>query len=104
LGRKTDDSSDAQFHIAFPGNPTPSQEDSNASEDGSKFISYKLTASPASGVVYTLNWWENPAQKDKSADELFANFRDCNLKIFGERPSTKNKSLARDTRQWTPSY
>jgi hypothetical protein len=75
------DSPDAQFRVTFPGNPVASQESMTAS-DGSKFVSNKLTSSPAPGVIYTLNWWENPAQKDKSTDELFADFRDCDIKRF----------------------
>ena len=66
------ESSDTHFRINFPGNPTLSQENTTASEGGSKFISYKVTTSPAHGIVYSLAWWENPAQKDKSNDELFA--------------------------------
>ena len=76
------ESPDAQFRISFPGNPTASQESSTASEDGSKFVSNKLLSSPAHGVIYALDWWENPTQKGKSTDELFANFRDCNIKVF----------------------
>jgi len=74
-------SQDAQFRIAFPRNPTASQENTTAS-DGSTFVSNKLTSSPAHGVTYALAWWENPSQNDKSTDELFADFRDCYIKIF----------------------
>jgi len=75
-------SPDSQFRISFPGNPNESQISETATEDGSKFVTYKLTVSPAHGVLYTLDWWENPAQKGKSTSELFADFRSCNIKAF----------------------
>ena len=76
------ESPDAQFRISFPGNPAASQESMTATDDGSKFVSNRLTSSPVHGVIYALNWWENPAQKDKSTNKLFADFRDCNIKVF----------------------
>jgi len=76
------ESPDAQFRISFPGNPVASQETMTATEDGSEFVSNRLTSAPAPGVIYALNWWENPAQNDKSTDKLFADFRDCNIKVF----------------------
>jgi hypothetical protein len=75
---------DAQFSITFPANATTLKETLTAS-DGSKFISNKLTSSPAHGVIYAVNWWENSLQNDKSTDELFASFRDCGMKAFGGR-------------------
>jgi len=78
-------SSDARFRINFPGDPIPSQENTTASGNGSKFISYKLTTSPAHGVVYSVAWWENPGQKDKSTEELLADFRDCYIRVFHGR-------------------
>jgi hypothetical protein len=74
-------SQDRQFRISFPGNPTTSQEDSTAS-DGSKFVSNWLKSSPTRGVIYALAWWENPAQENKSTNELFSDFRECNIKAF----------------------
>ena len=53
-----------------------------ATEDGSKFVSSRLRSTPAPGAIYALSWWENPAQNDKSTDKLFADFRDCNIKVF----------------------
>jgi len=73
-------SPDSQFRISFPGNPIASQASETAIEGGSKFVSYRLAVSPARGVLYALTWWENPAQKDKSTDELFADFSNCNIK------------------------
>ncbi len=84
-------SPDSQFRITFPGNPNESEITDAATEDGSKFVSYKLAVSPAHGVLYTLNWWENPAQKGKSTNELFTDFRNCDIKVFpGEIVSEKN--------------
>jgi len=74
-------SPDSQFRISFPGDPNESQISETAT-DGGKFVTYKLAVSPARGVLYTVNWWENPAQKGKSTNELFADFRDCNIKVF----------------------
>jgi hypothetical protein len=74
-------SQDGQFRISFPGNTTASQENNTAS-DGSKFVFHRLTSSPAHGVTYELGWWENPAQKNKSTDELFTDFRECSIKSF----------------------
>jgi hypothetical protein len=75
------ESPDAQFRISFPGTPTGSQESKTAS-DGSKFVSNRLASSPAHGVIYALSWWENPSQRSKSTDELFAEFSDCDIKAF----------------------
>jgi hypothetical protein len=75
-------SPDSQFRISFPGNPNESRINETANEDGSKFVSYKLTVSPSHGALYVVNWWENPAQKGKSTSELFADFRNCNIKVF----------------------
>jgi hypothetical protein len=75
-------SPDSQFRISFPGNPIASQTSETAIEGGSKFVSYRLAVSPAHGVVYALSWWENPAQRDKSTDELFADFSNCNIKAM----------------------
>jgi hypothetical protein len=52
--------------------------------------------------VYSLAWWENPAQKDKSNDELFANFRGCYINVFrgkilSEEQLTTQGYPARDT-------
>jgi hypothetical protein len=85
------ESPDAQFRISFPGNPTASQEIITASEDGSKFVSYKLASSPPHGVIYSLNWWESPVQNGKSTDELFANFRDCYIKVFHGKIVSENE-------------
>ena len=74
-------SQDRQFRISFPGNPTTSQEDSTAS-DGRKFVSNRLTSSPTPGVIYAVAWWENPAQENKSTNELFSDFRECSIKAF----------------------
>jgi len=95
-------SRDAQFRMSFPGSPTASQTSETATEDGSKFVSYRLAVSPAHGVVYSLSWWENPAQKGKSTDELFADFRNCNITVFhGKIVSEKNVDVqgypAKDT-------
>jgi hypothetical protein len=76
------ESQDAQFRISFPGDAAASKQSMTATEDGSTFLSSRLTSSPAYGVIYALDWWENPAQKDKSTDKLFADFRDCNIKAF----------------------
>jgi len=81
---------DAQFSISFPGNATASQDTYTAS-DGSKFISSKLTSSPAKGVIYAVNWWDNSAQNDISTDELFVSFRDCGMKAFGGRVVSEKK-------------
>jgi hypothetical protein len=70
------------FASASRGTPAASQESMTATEDGSKYVSNRLTSTPAHGVIYALDWWENPAQKDKSTDKLFADFRDCNIKAF----------------------
>lgn len=76
------ESPDAQFRISFPGDAAASKESVTATEDGSRFVSNKLTSSPAQGVIYALDWWESPAQKDESTDKLFADFRDCYIKTF----------------------
>jgi hypothetical protein len=75
-------STDSEFRVSFPGNPIASQTSETATEGGSKFVSYKLAVSPAQGVLYALVWWENPAQKDKATDELFADFRNWNIKVL----------------------
>jgi hypothetical protein len=95
-------SPDSHFRISFPGNPIASQTSDTAIESGSKFESYRLAVSPAHGVLYALVWWENPAQKGKSANELFADFRNCDIKLFhGKIVSEKNVDVqgypAKDT-------
>ena len=95
-------SPDSQFRISFPGTPIASQTSESAIEGGSKFVSYRLAVSPAHGVVYALSWWENPAQRDKSTDELFADFSNCNINVFhGKIVSEKNVDVhgypAKDT-------
>ncbi len=104
---KTLESQDAQFRISFPRNPTASQENSTAS-DGSRFVSNKLISSPASGVSYALAWWENPSQKNKTTDELFADFRDCDIKAFhgnvvSEKAATVQGYPAKDTVLFAPN-
>jgi hypothetical protein len=95
-------SPDSQFRISFPGNPNESQMTETATEDGRKFLSHKLAVSPAHGVLYRLDWWENPAQKGKSTNELFTDFRNCNITVFhGKILSEKDAEVqgypARDT-------
>jgi len=75
------ESPDAHFRISFPGSFKASQE-TNTAVDGSAFLSNRLTSSPAQGVIYAVSWWENPAQESKSTEELFANFRGCDIKTF----------------------
>jgi hypothetical protein len=65
-------------------------------------VTNKLTDSPAHGVIYSLGWWENPVQKNKTTDELFADFRECDInafhgKITSEKAFTIQGRLARDT-------
>ncbi len=100
------ESPDARFRISFPSKPTPSQEQDTA-VDGTHFTSTRLTASPSKRVIYAISWWENPAQKDKSTDELFTQFRDCNIKVFhgmivSEKETTLQGNRARDTEVWAP--
>ena len=92
---------DSQFRIAFPRSPTESQESTTAS-DGSRFVSNRLTSSPSHGVSYALDWWENPSQKEKSTDELFADFRDCYINVFrgsivSEKEANVQGNPAKDT-------
>jgi hypothetical protein len=99
-------SQDAQFRVAFPRNPVASQESTTAS-DGSKFLSNRLISSPAHGVSFAVSWWENPSQKDKSTDELFADFRDCYINVFhgrivGENEVNVDGYPAKDTMLFTP--
>jgi hypothetical protein len=51
-------------------------------DDGSKFVSNWLRSSPTHGVIYALAWWENSAQKNKSTNELFSDFHECNINAF----------------------
>lgn len=95
------ESQDSQFRIAFPRSPTESQESTTAS-DGSRFVSNRLTSSPSHGVSYALDWWENPSQKEKSTDELFADFRDCYINVFrgsivSEKEANVQGNPAKDT-------
>jgi hypothetical protein len=95
-------SPDSQFRISFPGNPIASQTSETAGEGGNKFVAYRLVLSPAHGVLYRLDWWENPAQRDKSTDELFAYFDKCNIegmhaKIMSEKRVEVQGHPAHDT-------
>jgi hypothetical protein len=64
----------------------------NAS-DGTEFISNKLTSTPAHGIIYSVVWWENSAQNNKSTDELFGVFRDCGMKAFHGKVMSEKKLL-----------
>ena len=81
---------DTQFSISFPSTPTASTETLTTS-DGIQFISNNLTSSPAHGVLYAVNWWENSDQNNKSTDELFASFRDCGMKAFHGKVVSEKK-------------
>jgi len=100
-------SSDARFRISFPGRPIASQEHNKAA-NGTDFISNQLAASPRKGAIYSISWWENSAQTGQSTDELFAKFRECNLKVFqgkivSERDVMVHGYRARDTEVWSSS-
>jgi hypothetical protein len=74
-------SSDNQFRIDFPGTASASQQ-VETSAAGKEFVSYNIKSSPASRVVYAMNWWENPDQTSQTTDELFAHFRQCGVNVF----------------------
>ena len=89
-------SPDSQFRISFPGIPTVSQTRETA------FVSYRFAVSPNDGALYAVSWWENPSQKSKSTDELFADFSSCNIKtihgkIVGEKRFEVQGHPAQDT-------
>jgi hypothetical protein len=77
-------SSDIRFHVSFPSNPSL-LETNEKSMDGRQFVSHMLKSSPADRVFYVVSWWENPAQRDQTTEELFARFRECDIKVFQAR-------------------
>lgn len=72
-------SADGHYRIIFPANPAASQ---LQMLNGSKFVFHRLSASPRRDVTYAVSWWENPSQQDKTTDELFAHFRECDITTF----------------------
>lgn len=83
------ESPDATFSVSFPGNPKASTQTERDAIDGHQFVSNRLTSSPAPQISYAVGWWENPEQKDKPTDELFAHFRDCDANVFKGKIATK---------------
>jgi hypothetical protein len=83
------ESPDATFSVSFPGNPKASTQTERDAIDGHQFVSNRLTFLPAPQISYTVDWWENPEQKDKPTDELFAHFRDCDAKVFKGKIATQ---------------
>ncbi len=77
-------SSDNRFHLSFPSTPSL-LETGEKSADGRQFVSHMLKSNPADHVFYVVSWWENPAQRDQTTEELFARFRQCDIKVFQAR-------------------
>ncbi len=83
------ESPDAAFSVSFPGTPAASRQNETDAIDGSEFVSNRLAVSPAPRIGYMVSWWENQQQRDKSTEELFAHFRDCNAKVFRGKVATR---------------
>lgn len=85
-------STDNQFRVSLPAAPSL-LETSEKSMDGRPFVSHVLKSTPVDRVYYVVSWWENPAQKDLTPEELFARFPLCGISLFhgrviGERDLT----------------
>ena len=77
-------SSDNRFRLSFPSDPSL-LETNEKSADGQPFVSHMLKSSPAQRVLYVLNWWENPAQRAQTTEEMFKHFRRCDVDVFHTR-------------------
>lgn len=87
------ESSEGHFRLRFPAMPMPSEGEVSGM-DGRHFSSNKLAASPRNGVVYALDWWENPGQRDESTDALFGYFRECDVRALpGGSVTQKNLTI-----------
>jgi len=85
------ESSEGQFRVSLPGEPSKSDDPATDALDGSKFVSHRLSSALRKRTIFAVTWWENPAQSEKTPDELFAHFRECDLKVF-------HGTIARDER------
>ncbi len=87
------ESPDAAFTVSFPGSPTVSRQKETDAIDGTEFVSNRLAVSPAPRIAYAVSWWENTQQMSKSAEELFAHFRDCDAKVFRGNVTTRGLTV-----------
>jgi len=81
-------SSDNKFRVSFPSKASL-LETNEKSTDGRPFVSHTLKSSPADRVVYSVNWWENPTQKNLTAQDLFAMVRQTDVNVFHARVSNE---------------
>jgi hypothetical protein len=88
------ESPDATFSVSFPGSPKATTQNETDAIDGRQFVSNRLTATPAPRIGYAVSWWENPEQKNKPTEELFAHFRDCAAEVFRGKVATKELTVA----------
>jgi len=87
------ESPDAAFSVSFPGTPIASRQDETDAIDGSEFVSNRLAVSPAPRIAYMVSWWDSQRERNKSTEELFVHFRDCNAKVFRGKVSTRELTV-----------
>jgi hypothetical protein len=85
-------SPDSKFRVSIPGTSSIAQT-AEKTLDGRPFVSNMIKSTPARSVIYAVSWWENPTQKDRSTEELFAHFRECDINVLHGAVSEKNATV-----------